>query len=135
MLCFAVSPLIIRSPDNVQAPIGSRVQFDCQVTGNPRPTVKWQRDSIPISLTTSHKHQVTSDGSLIIQDVNRNDVGIYECIAENFAGSSLAEATLEVVGELFELTREVQSKCHCGTWFNAGPGDTSTFGRFLVLLC
>uniref|UniRef100_V9GWR0 Peroxidasin n=1 Tax=Lumbricus terrestris TaxID=6398 RepID=V9GWR0_LUMTE len=97
----SVSPLIIRSPDNVQAPIGSRVQFDCQVTGNPRPTVKWQRDSIPIPLTTSHKHQVTPESSLVIQDVNRNDVGTYECIAENFAGTAHADAFLEVVDTRF----------------------------------
>lgn len=135
VLCFAVSPLIVHSPDNVQAPVGSRVQFDCQVTGNPRPTVKWQRDSIPIPLTTSHKHQVTPDGSLVIQDVNRNDVGVYECIAENFAGTAHAEAFLEVVGELMQLTREVHSKCHWGTWpivVLVSTGDT--FQRFLCFL-
>lgn len=121
MLYFAVSPLIVRSPDNVQAPVGSRVQFDCQVTGNPRPTVKWQRDSIPVPLTTSHKHQVTPDGSLVIQDVNRNDVGVYECIAENFAGTAHAEAFLEVVGELMQLTMECTVNV-TGNMTDSGPG-------------
>lgn len=92
----SVSPTIERAPIDVDAPLGSRVQFDCRVAGDPTPTIKWQKDSIPVPLTTSHKHEITLDGSLVIQDVTRSDSGTYECVAENFAGTAQVQAHLEV---------------------------------------
>lgn len=95
----AAAPVLEKTPQDVDATVGSRVQFDCIVNGDPRPTIKWHRDSIPISLTTSHKHQVTGTGTLVILDVDRRDDGVYECIAENIAGSVRAFARLAVSGK------------------------------------
>ena len=99
-----VPPTILKIPVDVHSPIGSQAQFDCVADGNPTPIVKWQRDNIPVQLTTSHKHQVTSAGSLIIQEVSHIDEGVYECIAENVAGVVQASAQLTVWGEFVLLS-------------------------------
>jgi len=62
--------------------------------------VRWQRVGEPVVLTTSEKHDVTHDGSvLVIRDVNFRDSGDYECVAENMAGSTRAIARLTVWGQ------------------------------------
>jgi len=96
----AVSPAVYRPPRDTEAPSGSTVSFDCFVSGEPRPTVRWQRVGEPVVLTTSEKHDVTHDGSvLVIRDVNFRDSGDYECVAENMAGSTRAIARLTVWGQ------------------------------------
>jgi len=76
------------------------VSFDCFVSGEPRPKVRWQRGGEPVTLTTSSKHAVTHDGSvLVIRDVNVADSGDYECVAENMAGTTRAVARFTVWGQ------------------------------------
>lgn len=98
-LCI-VAPAIYRPPRDTEAPTGSTVSFDCFVSGEPRPTVRWQRGGEPVALTTSDKHDVTHDGSvLVIRDVTFRDSGDYECVARNMAGSTRAIARLTVWGQ------------------------------------
>ena len=95
-----MAPAIHRPPRDAETPAGSTVSFDCFVSGEPRPTVRWQRGGEPVTLTTSDKHAVTHDGSvLVIRDVSVHDSGQYECVAENMAGSTRAVAQLTVWGQ------------------------------------
>jgi len=53
-----------------------------------------------VVLTTSDKHSVTHDGSvLVIRDVTVRDSGDYECLATNMAGTTRAVARLTVWGQ------------------------------------
>jgi len=99
VLRCAVAPAVYRPPRDTETPSGSTVTFDCFVSGEPRPTVRWQRGGEPVALTTSNKHAVTHDGSvLVIRDVTVGDSGDYECVAENMAGTTRAIARLRVWG-------------------------------------
>ena len=59
--------MIARGPSDVRTTSGSRVQFDCDVTGEPQPIVRWLRDAVPVPLTTSEKYLITRQGALVIQ--------------------------------------------------------------------
>jgi hypothetical protein len=44
-------------------------------------------------------YTVKNDGSLVIQNAGLRDAGIYICIAQNNAGTSLGQVRLEVEGK------------------------------------
>ena len=95
-----MAPAVYRPPRDTETPSGSTVSFDCFVSGEPRPRVRWQRGGEPVLLTTSDKHAVTHDGSvLVIRDVTVSDSGDYECVADNMAGTTRAVARLTVWGQ------------------------------------
>jgi len=92
-----VPPVVRRAPRDTEAPAGTTVRLECQVSGDPRPAVRWHRDGIPAPLTPSGKYDVTHDGSvLVINDVTRQDDGQYECVAANIAGTTRSVARLTV---------------------------------------
>ena len=114
--CGAVAPAVYRPPRDAETPAGSTVSFNCFVAGEPRPTVRWQRGGEPVTLTTSDKHAVTHDGSvLVIRDVTVDDSGDYECVAENMAGTTRAVARLSVWGQFFSHTKHHKRRSNIKT--------------------
>uniref|UniRef100_G3UHY1 Ig-like domain-containing protein n=1 Tax=Loxodonta africana TaxID=9785 RepID=G3UHY1_LOXAF len=66
-------------------PVGSSVQLDCVVHGDPVPSVRWIKDGLP--LRGSHLRHQLQNGSLIIRRTEMDDAGRYQCLAENEMGS------------------------------------------------
>ncbi|KAG8506206.1 Immunoglobulin superfamily DCC subclass member 3 [Galemys pyrenaicus] len=115
-------PMILVGPENLTLTVHQTAVLECVATGNPRPIVSWSRlDGRPIGVEGI---QVLGTGNLIISDVtvqhsgvyvcaaNRpgtrvrrtaqgrlvvQDEAIYQCVAENSAGSSQASARLTVL--------------------------------------
>ncbi|ELK24852.1 Immunoglobulin superfamily DCC subclass member 3 [Myotis davidii] len=115
-------PTILVGPENLTLTVHQTAVLECVATGNPRPIVSWSRlDGRPIGVEGI---QVLGTGNLIISDVsvqhsgvyvcaaNRpgtrvrrtaqgrlvvQDEAIYQCVAENSAGSSQASARLTVL--------------------------------------
>ncbi|XP_028656291.1 brother of CDO isoform X1 [Erpetoichthys calabaricus] len=79
-------------------PWGQSALFNCDVRGNPQPSVVWLHNASP--LTVSQRHHITKQ-TLHILDIGPQDDGIYQCMAENDVGSSQGAARLITVPSEF----------------------------------
>lgn len=84
-------------PSVVQAALGQLVRLFCPERGSPDPHSRWQKDGQPIS---SDRHQLQSDGSLVISRVAVEDGGFYTCVAFNGHDRDQRWVQLRVLGEL-----------------------------------
>ena len=93
------SPHIVRTPSNVQTRVNRQIQFICNATGYPLPSIEWKRISVENDLTTSEEidnvavdlpYRVTNDSSINMNEVSSvltllsvdyDDFGYYVCIA------------------------------------------------------
>uniref|UniRef100_A0A672UIB6 Obscurin like cytoskeletal adaptor 1 n=1 Tax=Strigops habroptila TaxID=2489341 RepID=A0A672UIB6_STRHB len=80
---------------------GTDAVLSCQITGDPRPSILWEKDKIPIE--PSGRFHVEAKGdlySLLVSCATPQDSGLYICKAKNSIGETYAAATLKVeVGE------------------------------------
>ena len=53
----------------------------CQVSGMPKPRVSWEKDGAMV--TSNGRVNVFGNGTLTISDVGPQDVGKYQCLADN----------------------------------------------------
>lgn len=92
-LFVAVKPSFNKEPQDVVALLGKKVVFQCSVDGEPDPNVLWRREDgkMPIG-----RARIADDKSLIIENVQPSDEGIYICTAENLVGTITAKASLVV---------------------------------------
>ena len=91
---------------------GQRAKFDCFLTGQPEPTIRWLHNGIPLDLesnTRKYSSQIHSNGkvTLTIEDCLQEDAGEITIIAQNRAGSTQCSAELTVEGETFLLTESM----------------------------
>ncbi|XP_053213198.1 uncharacterized protein LOC128396610 [Panonychus citri] len=89
---------LIPKSDTVIA--GDSVTLDCSPPrGSPEPSVTWKKDGEPMmTLMASPRFQLTTSGSLKINDIHPTDRGIYVCEATNSVGSrESAPASLVVL--------------------------------------
>uniref|UniRef100_A0A0R3RFL5 Muscle M-line assembly protein unc-89 n=1 Tax=Elaeophora elaphi TaxID=1147741 RepID=A0A0R3RFL5_9BILA len=89
-----------------------KVIFECKVIGEPQPTIAWFHGKTSIAEETS-KTIIESDGSiqrLVIVSADVVDRGQYICLAENVEGKAESKATLTVLAEAPQFTRQITSK-------------------------
>lgn len=72
-------------------------RFDCVAHGNPKPHISWyfKDERILLSDRISMRH----NGSIVIENVQQEDSGLYTCQAENINGKITAAVILEVMGK------------------------------------
>ena len=93
------TPHIVQTPSNVQTRVNRQIQFICNATGYPLPSIEWRRISVENDLTTSEEidnvavdlpYRVTNDSSINMNEVSSvltllsvdyDDFGYYVCIA------------------------------------------------------
>ncbi|XP_030623830.1 basement membrane-specific heparan sulfate proteoglycan core protein [Chanos chanos] len=71
--------------------VGNSVEFECQATGDPQPTVRWSKVGGPLP-----DHIVVKGGMLKIEQVTEADAGQYRCTATNDVGSVQSQVVLNV---------------------------------------
>nr|XP_037874357.1 basement membrane-specific heparan sulfate proteoglycan core protein isoform X3 [Bombyx mori] len=71
---------------------GDRIELECTATGNPAPSISWQRNSrrpLPASAESF-------DDLLIIESARQEDSGEYRCIASNAVSTEVTKVTINV---------------------------------------
>ncbi|CAL1534035.1 unnamed protein product [Lymnaea stagnalis] len=87
------SPIIIRRPADATVTEGGSLTLTCSGDGNPKPTVTWSRDG---SQLDGRLAVVADNGTLILANVSRSDMGTVTCQWTNSAGHAEATAFVNV---------------------------------------
>ncbi|KAM6148397.1 obscurin [Erethizon dorsatum] len=92
------APVFLTELQNQEVQDGYPVSFDCVVTGQPLPSVRWFKDG---KLLEEDDHYMINEDQqgghqLIITTVVPADMGVYRCLAENSVGVSSTKAELRV---------------------------------------
>ncbi|XP_076093735.1 hemicentin-1-like isoform X1 [Mytilus galloprovincialis] len=82
-------------PSKLTVTKGVSVNLNCEMEGEPMPTVTWRKDGVIIDVE-SYRYQLIGTGSLTIHDIGVQDGGHFVCLAENVAGEVSKEFDLNV---------------------------------------
>uniref|UniRef100_A0A9L0TF86 Lactoperoxidase n=2 Tax=Equus TaxID=9789 RepID=A0A9L0TF86_HORSE len=92
-------PRITSEPQDADVTSGNTVFFTCRAEGNPKPEIIWLRNNNELSMKTDSRLNLLDDGTLMIQNTQETDQGIYQCMAKNVAGEvKTQEVTLRYFG-------------------------------------
>ncbi|XP_053734189.1 obscurin-like protein 1 isoform X3 [Synchiropus splendidus] len=108
---FGGAPRFFAYPRPVVVQSGTDAVLKCQIGGDPRPAVIWERNNE--KLDPQGRYRVFEDGNvynLIISSVTIEDSGQYICKAKNCIGETYAAATLKVEGEAQEMELREENK-------------------------
>ncbi|XP_073701466.1 obscurin-like protein 1 [Garra rufa] len=108
---FGGAPRFLAYPRPVVVQSGTDAVLKCQIGGDPRPAVIWERNNEKID--PEGRYRVFEDGNvynLIISSVTMEDSGQYICKAKNCIGETYAAATLKVEGEAQEMEVREENK-------------------------
>ncbi|XP_027878726.1 obscurin-like protein 1 isoform X7 [Xiphophorus couchianus] len=108
---FGGAPRFLAYPRPVVVQSGTDAVLKCQIGGDPRPAVIWERNNKKID--PQGRYRVFEDGNvynLIITAVTIEDSGQYICKAKNSIGETYAAATLKVEGEAQEMELREENK-------------------------
>ncbi|XP_035532987.1 obscurin-like protein 1 isoform X17 [Morone saxatilis] len=108
---FGGAPRFLAYPRPVVVQSGTDAVLKCQIGGDPRPAVIWERNNEKIN--PQGRYRVFEDGNvynLIISAVTTEDSGQYICKAKNSIGETYAAATLKVEGEAQEMELREENK-------------------------
>lgn len=81
-----MKPELLAGPHDMHVNSGETVNMACEVEGQPKPELIWMQNTNEIGVEQAPRMQVLPSGSLRINGVESNDIGIYECIARNEMG-------------------------------------------------
>ncbi|XP_052649262.1 obscurin-like protein 1 [Harpia harpyja] len=94
---FGGAPRFLAYPRAFTVRSGTDAVLSCQITGEPRPSILWEKDKTPIE--PSGRFHVEAKGdlySLLVSRATPQDSGLYVCKAKNSVGATYAAATLKV---------------------------------------
>ncbi|XP_055516059.1 hemicentin-1-like [Leucoraja erinacea] len=99
-LIVQVSPSILGSdvPSEYDALVNEDVNLECVALGEPKPALRWLKDSKPLETLGQIHIELSSDGSsLHIRGALTSDAGRYTCVAQNPAGEEAKLFILNVM--------------------------------------
>ncbi|CAJ1065317.1 immunoglobulin superfamily member 10 [Xyrichtys novacula] len=85
---------------DIKSHAGHTVEMKCKAEGRPTPAISWilaNRTQVRGENTEKGRVSVSSEGTLVIEQVSVYDRGLYKCIASNPAGADTATVRLQVV--------------------------------------
>ncbi|XP_053502154.1 roundabout homolog 3 [Ictalurus furcatus] len=86
-------PMFVRRPINQVVLAEDTVDFQCEVQGDPAPTIRWRREEGELP---RGRFEIRSENSLRLMQVRAEDEGTYTCVSENSVGKAEASGTLQV---------------------------------------
>ncbi|XP_057341638.1 protein sax-3 isoform X1 [Microplitis mediator] len=87
-------PIIELGPANQTLPLKSTAYLPCRAVGTPTPRVHWHKDGDLVPLGS--RITMSSNGTLIVNDLIMADGGLYTCIASSESGNTSWSATLTI---------------------------------------
>ncbi|XP_076636076.1 uncharacterized protein LOC143349064 isoform X2 [Colletes latitarsis] len=105
-------PCFITPLSNAMGRAGQRIKLECEVRGNPTPTLTWYHDGRPIEESPNLKTQTDGDrSSLVIPEAYAKDAGCYTVVARNEAGEATVSCHVSVKGRLPHETSDSEPPC------------------------
>uniref|UniRef100_H0V8H7 Immunoglobulin superfamily DCC subclass member 3 n=1 Tax=Cavia porcellus TaxID=10141 RepID=H0V8H7_CAVPO len=86
----------VQHPQSISRPAGTTAMFTCQAQGEPPPHVTWLKNGEVLG-PGGHVRLKNNNSTLTILGIGPEDEAIYQCVAQNSAGSSQASARLTVL--------------------------------------
>ncbi|XP_013927682.1 PREDICTED: immunoglobulin superfamily DCC subclass member 3, partial [Thamnophis sirtalis] len=86
----------VQHPQSIARPVGTSAIFTCLAQGEPSPQITWLKNG-QILEPSGHIKLKNNNSTLTISNIGQTDEAIYQCIAENSAGSTQASARLTVL--------------------------------------
>jgi len=86
---------------------GNKYTFECDVFGDPAPTVSWKKGSVPAESNPDYQIKYNPENgkcSLTIEETFTEDSARYFCIAKNSVGQAETSGFLKVTGK-YNFTR------------------------------
>ncbi|XP_036379838.1 vascular endothelial growth factor receptor kdr-like [Megalops cyprinoides] len=100
-----MGPWLQQNLTNQDVSSSSTLTLACYAHGAPPPYIRWYKNGIPV--LPAPGVTLTEDGLLIIERVQKEDGGLYECLASNHEGEVKTAAVVTVLGESAEPNLEV----------------------------
>ncbi|XP_041945617.1 contactin-4 [Alosa sapidissima] len=94
-LSFYAPPQLIELPQDVQKAMDESLVWECKATGKPKPSFRWMRNGE--NLESDEGRVQVINGALTISRLMLDDMGMYQCVAENKHGEVYSNAELKVV--------------------------------------
>uniref|UniRef100_A0A8C2A3V0 Neuronal cell adhesion molecule a n=1 Tax=Cyprinus carpio TaxID=7962 RepID=A0A8C2A3V0_CYPCA len=96
---FVSAPFWISAPQNLILAPKESGMLTCRAEGNPKPTVTWSVNGIPIENSHKDPSRKIENGNIILSDVRTGSSSVYQCNASNEYGYLLANAFVSVLAE------------------------------------
>ncbi|XP_062847132.1 obscurin isoform X3 [Trichomycterus rosablanca] len=92
------APVFLTQLQTQEVHDGYPVSFDCVISGNPPPIIRWFKDGKVLEEDDHYMINENQEGchQLIITAVQPFDMGVYRCMAENNSGIASSRAELRV---------------------------------------
>ncbi|XP_035509461.1 hemicentin-1 [Morone saxatilis] len=94
-------------------PLGGNAILNCEVRGDPLPTIRWSKNGINIQI--SNRIRQLHNGSLAIYGTVSEDAGNYMCVATNDAGVVERSVTLTLQSAPTIIVEPVETVVDAGT--------------------
>lgn len=92
-------PYFTVEPKSVNAGETETVEFNCKATGFPEPQVEWIHNGKPLEEAPPNLRRKIEPNKIVIENINKNDIGNYGCNASNHLGYTYKDVYLNVLGK------------------------------------
>ncbi|XP_014275189.1 myosin light chain kinase, smooth muscle isoform X2 [Halyomorpha halys] len=144
---YSKKPLFIMKPRNVEGLEGDTIILNCEVVGDPNPTITWLRDDLKISRYSRDQGEFRerrsgAECSLEIRQAKFTYTGKYTALASNIHGQATAVSTVQIFatgqGKTVKNSESglVEAECDSLPLISRPLTDTTvTLGHTLYLEC
>ena len=99
LVVVSLPQFTVKPPSKIVGYIGANLTLNCSTAGDPQPVISWKRQGSQLPVGRSQQ----IDGALVIRDVQKEDAGIYICVATSarvFDTETVANVATQAKGEL-----------------------------------